>query len=445
MTAQNLNPTFLDRSNLQGEFLLDWNWNDTSWNGNNWTPTNITWVTSSRWYVSEVWSFNGTSSDFSTPYDLSGTNTISIWLYEEWATGVFHHIYDNDSSSTNRSICFFRRSTSTFEIYAWSTTKIIQDWTVLNYIPQNTWVNLIIIQSSWDNKVYVNSVLRSSSTTTFSWTSNNLTFWKRYTNIEYFDWKMWLIRIYDKILSQEEINNLYLEWLRRLWPKNLLFNNTNFSKYSLPNLENGKVLEISRAAVSGTYYDQSGNGNNSTTIVWVTDSTLWLNNVMTFDWVNDYIQVWTNVSINTLVVRFKPDNEITTSDTEWLASRWNDIFGIRFGSVTVNATNEIITIVDWGSADVAYWDSSDIPSITQKWHHMVITWDGSDYRLIYDWVDKWTAITFWTPWQIALNRFWTYRDAWPFFDWQIPSIRMFSEVWSVEQAQQDFYSNFIES
>ena len=37
-------PASIPRDWLVAEWLLDWNWNDTSWNWKNWTPSNITWT-----------------------------------------------------------------------------------------------------------------------------------------------------------------------------------------------------------------------------------------------------------------------------------------------------------------------------------------------------------------------------------------------------------------
>jgi len=64
--------------------------------------------------------------------------------------------------------------------------------------------------------------------------------------------------------------------------------------------------------------------------------------------------------------------------------------GIRFGSVTGNATNEMITIVDDGNSNIFYWDSSDVASITTDWHHIVLVYESAstNYRLFYDGVDK---------------------------------------------------------
>ena len=108
----------------------------------------------------------------------------------------------------------------------------------------------------------------------------------------FYNGNMCLLRPYNRVLSNSEIQALYQEGLRKLWPT--VWVRVNWVLvYSLPNLEQGKVLEISKPQVSGTYYDQTWSWHNGTATD-VSDSTIGQANVMSFNESSSILTLPTN-------------------------------------------------------------------------------------------------------------------------------------------------------
>lgn len=171
--------------------------------------------------------------------------------------------------------------------------------------------------------------------------------------------------------------------------------------------------------------------NDWTNTNWTRDAESWIGNGF-----SAYIDFSSNMLLESMQFVIEPDADIST----WWGSNWifSDIlepYWIRLGSVTGNATNEVITVVDWGNNDVAYWDSSDVSVITSSWRNHVLlvreSWN-SNYRLYFNWADKWLATTFGSPWQVNIQRFWAYRNN-PYFDWRIKKVAF----WDKELTQAD--------
>ena len=78
----------------------------------------------------------------------------------------------------------------------------------------NNWVHLVyLVETNYNRKIYRNGILIASDTNTDAFTSNDdLKIGTRYTTTHgYYDFEGYLddLRIYDKALSQDEINNIY--------------------------------------------------------------------------------------------------------------------------------------------------------------------------------------------------------------------------------------------
>jgi len=407
------NSTFLDRTDLVWEWLLNGDATDSSGNWNNWTATNVTWVSSERGYTSEVSSFNWTTSSIS----IADNSALDLWV--AWADFSFSFWMNPDVAptvGTKNRMLFTKTPWGWDDAYYLNWRYIDASNNALRILISNNWtaselldVNVVIPLWEWSYiactmdmststfEVFLNWV--SQWTDTWTYTSLYNSSWALYigqlwNGTLWYDWDLWLVRIYDSILSQSQINSLYQEGLRRFWPTNQLFNNTAFSKYSLPNLEDGKVLEISRPVVSWTYYDQSGNGNDWTNS-WATDTALGLNNIMTFDGVADSIKDTapdTSVELaNDFTISLRAKS--TSSSTfRWLFQISRDWSGGTYNWFSV--------VADW--ANISFWSaitSSTRNYFTTSWvtfndwnyHHIVVTKSSTDWITIY--IDKVAILT----------------------------------------------------
>ena len=218
-------PTQAPREGLVWEWLIDWNWDDTSWNWNNGTPTNITWVSADRGYVKECWDFNGTSSYLDIGnYTISDEETFCFWINttstsvelissdDQWTSERVNIYFNNGWGAWAIQVLYQDTSGSSWRL-AWDTWDIeFNNWE-WNFIA-------ITVKLSTDTiNVYKNWALQSFSysaqTTPSAISVNNRYIWAEEARTRrYVDWEIWLLRIYDKILNQSEIYSLYLEGLR---------------------------------------------------------------------------------------------------------------------------------------------------------------------------------------------------------------------------------------
>lgn len=174
------------------------------------------------------------------------------------------------------------------------------------------------------------------SSTALSWTS-----WSSY----------WGLLLYNRTLSNSEQRSLKDYMNRRLGyvrPRDTVY---SFPKYSLPNLEQGKVCEISRAKnASGNYIDQTWNWNDGTPGWWITEWTIWQNTTMSFDWTDDYVDFGWNLGLTSFPVSFSFYNKrANVGNFESLIAGWyNSGWSNYYAGVNIQYNN--------GQLIVQYWD-----------------------------------------------------------------------------------------
>lgn len=280
------NPIFLDRSNLAWEFLLNWDAKDSSWNSNDWTATNVSFIESERWYTKEVWSFNWSTSKIDVPH-ISAYSSVSFSL-SVWVKRASNHtwyIYFKDQSwNNNHDFHITSLSSNEYkaQLQTWS-------WQANLNVTAQTWIwEHLVFTSDWSTsqKFYLNNwtPVTDSVSWTLSWNSLALDIWHFNWATE-FDWEIWLIRHYSKVLSASEINDLYHEWLRKLWPANKLqyseiFESAKF--YAIFHWNWDDILTWISPTEDWTPADTSDHN--------------WLaNKAKTFDWVNESYDYWNDI------------------------------------------------------------------------------------------------------------------------------------------------------
>jgi len=238
------NNTAIPRDWLVAEYLLDGSAVDTAWS-NDWTATNVTFLPAERGYVEEVGSFNGSSSN------------VFVWPITLWTNFTLNFLVKYTDSSTLMMLFNEKSGQDLARIY------LNNDWDVQMYFWQNTSNR---ISSSFTNPsihdweyhfLTINIDIVAMTTTVYlDWVSQTITYsnsWSAWSIVlnwfylwadvdntrRFFNWKIWLTRIYNRALSEQEINQQYQEWLKYI----------HWNKYSLPNLQQWLVLEISKPQV----------------------------------------------------------------------------------------------------------------------------------------------------------------------------------------------------
>lgn len=443
------NPLFLDRTNLVWEWLLNGNALDTSWNWNNGTATNVTYVWADRWYVSNVGSFNGISSQIDTWTKLVSwlTNvTVSTWInVNSFSNDGQCYIWEYNIS-WDRALAMDTVNSSNFRFIVWDSSNNVAVLTTTLGYSTWTWYHLVFTYNNWDIKWYINWNEVLSDTTTLSWAldtcTENFFIWCRKSWTEYFDGKIWLVRVYEETLSLDKINNLYQEWLREFWPTNAELS-LWFPKHSTLDLERWKVLEISRSANGWIYYNQTWNWNN-----WiptnVTDSTLWLNNVMSFNGGSSSIDLPVlTISDFTFsaIVKFNVLSWITNN----IYSNVTTTPNTRIIEIRTNWNKLQFWINDW----TFYWLDSITSLSTWVYYRIHCSYNSITWvkKIYINWIeDNSETITTWLSFDATFtdwHTIWNYIKNFRFLNWDIIEPILYNRVLSPEEAQEDFYSNFI--
>ena len=244
----------LPSPNTKVKDWLVWEWNlndnalDTSWNWNDWTPSNVTY--DPVWW-GKVGSFNGSSSYVdsiltSSYTDMSICTVISIdslpWTNEQYE--IIAKWYTVWTDKVNFSLSYYNESGTRrikFIHYDW---LIWTFWITYN-INLIVWKKYILIwkrDSSWNYNLYLDWKavwVTTSVNNSFPVHSDIVWIWYLKWWWRHFNWQIWLTRIYNRALSEQEINQQYQEWLKYI----------HWNKYSLPNLQQWLVLEISKPQV----------------------------------------------------------------------------------------------------------------------------------------------------------------------------------------------------
>ena len=407
----------IPRDNLVAEWGLDWDALDTSANTYNWTATNITWVDAEVGYQKKAASFNGSSSyitigSWLTAFKTS-TVTISGWFKTSAANTTWMYVVDNHvkawwAGSTLNSgigisidpngkvnVDYYMLNSETFTInYADWTTETLSTyaWKVrsMTDVRDGQWHHFVAIVDNNKARLYIDNKLHSWVTTSqsvrYSTTDDNYALWilKYDSNIYYYyNWQLALIRHYNAILSEQDVEKLYLEWLRKLYTSRLAYPKLfewlvayyDFRKWDLSNLVDGTLATNNWAMLTADHlgynnYAYSFNGvdwvymNLNTYITWNTYTVGWLYKINSADnsWVLLTQGQTTNIS-NKFIIQ---------KDTNW-----NIVFA-------VNNTSGTKYIVSWAPPD-------------GQWHLFIGTFNWTDMKFYQDGVLLWTTAFSGTP------------------------------------------------
>lgn len=211
--------TLIPRNWLIAEYLLNWSSVDTSGGWLNGTDTAMAYNDTEVWYQKQHGTFNwGTAFVSFSPNNLNSltSGTISAWI-KRTATWVQHPVLVKlqVSVSDHIQILFNTDNTLRFIIADTNCASVstFTDWNWHHFC--GTWSSLA--GATWMNH-YKDAVLDNSNATSVSlwnYTGANINIWN-YTWTLFMQWNISNLRAYNRVLSKDEVNLLYLEWLKLL-------------------------------------------------------------------------------------------------------------------------------------------------------------------------------------------------------------------------------------
>ena len=426
---------------LVAEYSLNNNTLDSSWNGNNWTPTDVTY--SPVWWGGS-WNFNGSSSN--VDFSISWLSNINInfelelnALPWEW---VNYTVFMLDNWNTTQSTLRLEIITSSW-IAQFRITRHDTGWTYISTpyatLPflANDWFhffNISINTSNWQHLVDIDNINYINYTNTAGFRSDvtRWTIWSRTSDDRWANAKIWLFKIYNKVLSTHEIDKLYQEWLKYIFPQ----------KYSLPNLEQWKVLEISRSQyTTNTYADESWNWNTWTATN-VTDSSLGLNNIMSFNGVDSLINVTHSADFESdafWIETWLNPQELTSTDERFIYKDWSG--NVQWDwQLFYQSTNSRVefNFQNWTTTWVLSLDLIEI----NKWYHIIITSNWTTTNAYINWILVDTSSISWSQSNNSRTLL-IWWESWNFWENKQSNVIMWNRFLSDTEVKQKYYSNYI--
>lgn len=380
----------IPRNGLVGEWLLDWNALDTSGSGNNGTATNVTYTNTDRGYQSQAWVFNGSNSTIiSTAPDFFWTQPLSVSLIIRisvlptwWNLWIISGFVENTIDSWTYDKAFEINSSWQifFKVYDWAIKTASFSWLAINTYYHLVWTY------DWTNlKISVNWVEWTSTTASWTFNFTNPKFWFSGSfwgaNVR-FNWNIQSTRIYNRALSTQEIQSLYMEGLRKLWGSGLAPLTDGLVAYYDFNWDANDIVWGNNGTVTGATLtsDRFGNANRAYSFNG------------TSDFISNSTALWTPW-VFTMHCWFKP---LTTPGlgvykyvmfaTNWATTWFTIIYANPSGTVQVIGGKE--------ASGSAFSNARSNTTLTNgTWYHLVATSDGTTDTIYIDWVNSWSAAT----------------------------------------------------
>lgn len=396
MAKKNLAYT-IPRNGLVWEWLLDGNANDTNdWTKNNGTATWVTYSNTDIWYQKQWWVFSGSSTRVAVNSNM-GFSTGWNFSYCYWFKTATVNKYLLDLFTTswwNSRLLTYVNASWNIDLYfgTWTTSGI--SWT------DNKWHFISVVQSWSTASLYIDGKFTVSETRVAIWSAlNGFTIWSPYDSQTTANmvWNMQWVRMYTRSLDIKEIQNLYQEWLRKLWAGGdkimdsvVAYYDFNGDANDIVGGNNGTVtgatLTTDRFWISNRAYDfwTTWSSNNIRTT-----STLWI------DWWNITMSAWVKKGTN-----------ITSGKYSFACyqKNWSSKIEYRLWIDNASWTEKIwftrgkIWIAD---NNAQYTTTQD----TTTFHHWVGTYNWTNVKFYLDWVLQATTASSWN-WNTALYSDW---------------------------------------
>ena len=391
------------RDGLVWEWLLNWSALDTA-GTNNGTATNVTYTNTDRGYQNQAGVFNWTSSYISiadsSPLDLTTDYTLFARINMASLPSFWNLYAIIDKNSW--------WSWYEFELWnnSWTQTIFVSHWNAwtttysINYtLPTNTWVDLVVTFTWTTLTFYANSqviwivtwVTRIPATG-----ASLLNIWRSPSlSSRFYSWKMQSVRIFNRALSQDEIQNWYLEWLRKLgggsmsWLFDWLvaYYDMRGDANDIVGGNNGTVtgatLTTDRFGFANGAYSFNGTSN------YITSALYFPTSYTMFIWVKCYsttstMRIMQNSNFS-LTMNYPSTGKIEFSDwvNEWINSNGSSFNDNNWKCITTVCNN---WQTNWSKVfnNWVFDSSGTISTSTSTWNTYI--WTRSSLAQFYNWI-----------------------------------------------------------
>ncbi len=428
--AKKKNYSSIPRNGLEYYYKADWWALDDSWNARTATATNMTYSTSIIGYQKQVGSYNWSSSRIVSWTQFSPSSStdfsISTWInYNNTTRWTIYGKYESTWVAGSLSIIWeINQTTNKITAWLWTFWTNYQNNSNLT-LSSWKWYHIVMtyVASTKTVNLYINWQLDRSDTYAF-WTltasTYDWTLWVRQrtptkTLDVYYNGFQWDTLIYSRTLSQDEIQNFYLEGLRQLWAAS------------------DNILASATA-----YFDFAGDSNdiigwNNGTVTWSTLTTdrFWIaNRAYSFDWVNDYINAPTITTWTSATFSF------------WLY-KTNDNDQCYF--IEEAYSNNAMCFFDNAAKKINYrfWATNTLsstanPVTNSTWNYITITHTGTTWTIYINWVQNATWTVSSKTWSWTSFTLWRLTSTLYYFNWSMSDFVVFNTAKTADEVKELF-------
>ena len=337
---------------------------DTSGNNNHGDVINGATPVSGK--VGQGMSFDGVDDYVGVSnFNLSDSFTLSVWINNNSSSNNF--MYQN-SGAANRWLFNISNNKLSFytDVYGWKvgTVSLNSGWNYVVAVGENDLINYYV-NGVYDNiNGAIGEISNNNSLVTIGKTTNG-----------YFNGTIDEVRIYNRVLSSDEITEQYQAGIREMQVDFPLVNN----------LTNGLVghwtfngQDMDWGSSTAEAIDRSGQGNDGDVIGATAVSGI-SGQGMSFDGVDDYINCGSDSSLDDL--HTKGGMSISAwiypyTSGEVNAGRIIDKDSNHLESVYFSLSGTKLQLVKDGSTNLVV-RSSDNDIKFNQWQHVAVAWDGS--------------------------------------------------------------------
>lgn len=319
--------------------------------------------------------------------DLPGDFTVTLWAKR--SSGVVDFILSKKSTAyTQFDGWMFYASSGTYLDFIGRNGAYIRS----SYTYDNNWHFYVIKSSSGSVKTYQDMALKSSGSFYVDAGTDPLEIGKRSDLGTHSAGTMDEIRIYNRALSDDELQNIYAATAPGFRVINASRNVTGSS------LDSGLVglWSFDGADVSGTTaYDRSGSGNNGTLTNGPTPTIGKAGQGMSFDGVNDYAALPNGIASNLSGGKFTLSAWVYPTSASGLNSILKNWGSSNVGAFHFDLTGQKASIYVAQSNSTLIGPSQSASAVPlNEWSHVVAVADGSYIKVYVNGVQSGTPVSY---------------------------------------------------
>lgn len=353
----------------------------------------------------------------STTLNPTSALTISAWIYPRDTTAEYDRVvqkaWTSDAGPWNEYAINRSASAQTYQFCLGFTDSSGACATTTSSAPLNAWTHLVGTYDGTVMKIYFNGVQEGSTATNKTIQSNTIPVYiaANYYNREYVNGDIDEVRIYNRTLSQMEINQLYN------------FAPAPIGYWKFDDATGNSVSDSSINGNAGSWSNQYSNSH------WSQGKFNYAGN---FNGVNDYVTVTDTAILNPGKITVSAWVKTSAAASDYIVYKYNPNSPWQGYALGFSASNQV-SFWDGGGA----WVNGTTNVADNRWHYLTGTYDGTTTRVYVDGVFQGSAVqTASMTYAVNLN-IGAYGGSNYFFPGSIDDVKIYNYARTPDQIMED--------